>query len=186
VPQKGFSFLDLVKKRRSVRKFQDKKVDRELLTTCVEAARLAPSAENVEPWRFLIIDDPEAKENLCRHAFTGIFSATRWAAKAPVIIVLLSELEILANRIGRQITGLNYYLIDMGIAGEHFVLQAQELGLGTCWIGWFSGRGVRKALKLPRKYRPIGLLALGYPDVPAVKEKKRRSLNEICWFNEVK
>jgi nitroreductase len=186
VPQKAFKFLDLVKKRRSVRKFQDKKIDQDLLRTCVEAARLAPSAENVEPWRFLIIDDPELKEKFCQHAFTGVYSATRWAAKAPVIVVLLAELDILANRIGSKITGLNYYLIDMGISGEHFVLQAQEFGLGTCWIGWFSGRGVRKVLNLPRKYRPVGLLAVGYPDVPAFKEKNRRSLDDICWFNEVK
>ena len=178
--------MDLVATRRSVRRFQGKKVDRHLLQQCVEAARLAPSAENVEPWRFLIVDDPELKDKLCQQAFSGIYSATRWAAKAPVIVVLLAELDILANRIGRQITGVDFYLIDLGIGGEHFVLQARELGLGTCWIGWFSSRGVRKALKLPRKYRPVELIAVGYADVAVFKEKQRRSLADICWFNEVK
>ena len=178
------NFMDLVRSRRSVRKFRPDVIDRSLLLQCVEAARLAPSAENVEPWRFLIVDDPEVKSRLCRHAFTGIYTASRWAAKAPVLVVLFSQLDILANRIGRQITGIHYHLIDIGIAGEHFVLQAQELGLGSCWIGWFSPRGVRKAFGTPRRYRPISMLALGYPDVTWFKEKQRRPLEEICWFNQ--
>ncbi len=177
--------MDLVKKRRSVRRWKDKKVDRDVLKQCVEAARLAPSAENVQPWRFLIIDDETVKNKLAKHAFTGVYMATRWAAKAPVIVVLLAELDILANRIGKQVTGINYYLLDLGIAGEHFVLQAGELGLGTCWIGWFSSRGVRKALNLPKKYRPVELFAVGYPDVDKFKHKRRRSLEEICRFNKV-
>jgi len=179
--EKGF--MGLVRARRSVRKFRPDVIDRSILKTCVEAARLAPSAENVEPWRFLIVDDPEIKSKLCDSAFSGVYRVTRWASAAPVLVVLLGRLDILANRIGRQITGLDYYLIDIGIAGEHFVLQAQELGLGSCWIGWFSGRGVRKALGLPRRYKPVALLAVGYPDVTRFKDKKRRSLDEICWFN---
>ncbi|MBN1998458.1 nitroreductase family protein [candidate division KSB1 bacterium] len=177
--------FNLIRQRRSVRRFSSQKIDRDILKQCVEAARLAPSAENVQPWRFLIIDDESVKEKLVQHAFTGVYSATRWAAKAPVIVVLLAELDVLANRIGKQITGINYYLIDMGIAGEHFVLQATELGLGTCWIGWFSARGVRKALNLPKKYRPVELLAVGYPDVDKFKDKRRRTLQEICWFNKI-
>ncbi len=177
------SFLALAQSRRSVRKFQQQPVERDLLLKCVEAARLAPSAENVQPWRFVIVDDPMLKARLVEHAFSGLYRATRWAAKAPVLVVILAELDILANRIGKEITGIHYYLIDIGIAGEHFVLQAQELGLGTCWIGWFSQKGVRKALDLPRKYRPVSMLAVGYPNVIGQREKKRRSLEEICWFN---
>ena len=180
------SIFNIIKSRRSIRKFQKKAVSRDLLTQCVEAARLAPSAENVEPWRFLIIDDPAIKANLCKHAFSGVYSVTRWAAKAPVLVVVLAELDILANRIGKQITGINYYLIDIGIAGEHFVLQAQELGIGTCWIGWFSDKGVKKALNIPKKYRPVSLLAVGYPDTIKLSDKKRRSIDDICWFNTVK
>lgn len=179
------SFSRLVKSRRSIRKFQDRSVERDKIRTCVEAARIAPSAENVEPWRFLIIDDPEVKDQLCQRAFSGVYAATRWAAKAPVIVVILAKLDILANRIGKQIQGTNYYLIDIGIAGEHFVLQAQELGLATCWIGWFSERGVRKALSIPKNYKVVSLLALGYPNIDAIKPKKRLTLEKIIWFNRV-
>ncbi len=180
------SFLTLVKSRRSTRKFQQRRVEREKLLQCIEAVRFAPSAENTQPWRFLIVDEPATKELLAKYAFSGVYSATRWAAKAPVLVVILAKLDILANRLGKQITGLDYYLIDVGIGGEHFVLQAQELGLGTCWIGWFSQKGVRKALHVPRKYRPVSLLAVGYPDVKKYKDKIRKNAKDICRFNDEK
>lgn len=175
--------LDLIKSRSSVRTFADKKVDRDLLLQCVEAARLAPSAENAQPWRYVILDDPEIKSETAKHAFSGIFAATRWAAKAPLLVVIFARLDLIANRLGRLATGIPYYLIDIGISGEHFVLQAQELGLGTCWIGWFSAAGIKKALKTPRSWRPVAMLAVGYPLHTEQREKKRRPLEEICTFN---
>ncbi len=177
-------FLNLVKSRSSVRKFLDKPVPRDLLQHCVEAAHLAPSAENVQPWRYVIVDDLQVKDNLARHAFSGIYRATRWAAKAPVLVVIFAELDILANRLGKQVTGINYYLIDIGISGEHFVLQAQELGLGTCWIGWFSAKGVKKALKAPKHLRPVAMLAVGYSHPQYTRQRKRKPLTDILYFNE--
>jgi nitroreductase len=168
----------------SMRKFQNKAVDRQLIEQCVEAARIAPSAENVQPWRFAIVDDPATKAKLATQAFSGVYRATRWAAKAPVLVVIFAELDILANRLGKQMTGINYYLIDVGIAGEHFVLQAQELGLGSCWIGWFNAKGAKKALKAPRSYRAVEMLALGHPDENYQRTRKRHSINDISFFNE--
>jgi nitroreductase len=179
------SFLQLVQTRRSVRRFLDRPVDRDLILQCVEAARLAPSAENVQPWRFLILDDPETRLKFCKENFTGLYRVTQWAEKAPVLVVMLAQRDILANRIGKQITGIQYYLLDMGIGGEHFCLQAAELGLGTCWIGWFSPRKTQRSLGLPRKYKAVALLALGYPAEGAVRPLKRRNQNEIYWFNKV-
>lgn len=176
-------FLELVRRRRSVRVYEDRPVEREKIITCVEAARLAPSAENVEPWRFVIIDDPELKERVAKEAFSGIYRPTRWAARAPVLVAVLAKLDILANRLGAQVQGTNYYLIDIGIAGEHFVLQAQELGLGTCWIGWFNEKKARKALGIPRSYRLVCFISLGYPAKRTPKPKKRRTLEEILFFN---
>ena len=180
------SFLKLVEKRRSVRRFQDKPVQRDLLRDCVEAARLAPSAENVEPWRFVIVDDPDAKATLANAAFSGVYRATRWAEKAPALVVLLSKKDILANRLGKQITGIHYYLIDIGIAGEHFVLQAADSGLGTCWIGWFDPRKTRKVLDVPASWQPVAMLAVGHPATDKQAEKKRRSLDDILFFNSVR
>jgi nitroreductase len=180
------SFLQLVQSRRSARKYLDKPVEREKILQCIEAARLAPSAENVQPWRFIIIDDPILKNEFSTHAFSGIYSPTRFAAKAPVIIVMLAKLDILANRIGKQIQGINFYLIDSGIAGEHLVLQAQELGLGTCWIGWFNVKKVQKILKIPWHYKIVSLISMGYPEELKTREQKRSALPDIAWFNGFK
>lgn len=178
------AFFNLVQSRSSVRKFQNTPVERERLQQCVQAARLAPSAENVQPWRYFIADDDEVKNRLAQHAFSGIYRPTRWAANAPVLVVIFAELDILANRIGKQMTGIHYYLIDIGISGEHFVLQAQELGLGTCWIGWFSVKGVRKALNAPKHLRPVEMLAIGYPAHNYTRERKRKPLNDMLYYNE--
>jgi nitroreductase len=180
------SFLQLAQSRRSIRKYLDKPVEREKILECIEAARLAPSAENVQPWRFVIIDDPFLKNEFADHAFSGIYSPTRFAAKAPVIIVMLAKLDILANRIGKQIQGIHFYLLDNGIAGEHLVLQAQELGLGTCWIGWFHVKKVRKFLKIPWNYKIVSLISMGYPEPQKARERKRFPLPEIAWFNGFK
>ncbi len=177
------NFLNIVQTRQSVRKYTDRPVEREKLIQCVEAARLAPSAENVQPWHFLIVDDPELKNKLADQAFSGVFRPTLWAKKAPVLVVILATPDILANRIGKQITGIQYYLLDIGIAGEHFVLQARELGLGTCWIGWFNAKGVKKALNIPKKYRPVSILSVGYPETEHIREKKRNTIETICFFN---
>ncbi len=179
------TLMELIRARRSVRRFTEQPVERAVLQQCVEAARLAPSAENVQPWRFLIVDDPAVKAQLAAGAFTGLYRATRWAEKAPVLVVLFAELDILANRLGKGMTGIPYYLIDTGIAGEHFCLQAAELGLGTCWIGWFSPDGLRRALGVPRRLRPVAIFAVGYSAHTNTPEKKRRLAAEICWFNAI-
>jgi nitroreductase len=178
-------FQELVSNRRSVRRYLDKPVERDKLLTCIEAARLAPSAENVQPWRFLIIDDAEVKAKFAAEVFSGIYSFSRFAAKAPVLIVILGRLDIVANRIGRQIQDISYYLIDIGIAGEHLALQAEELGLGTCWIGWFNTRKARKFFRIPRKYKIVSLMAVGYYEKRAAREKNRKSVEEIAWFNRI-
>ncbi|MBA7681320.1 putative NAD(P)H nitroreductase [subsurface metagenome] len=179
-------FIELVRSRRSIRHYLDTPVEREKILTCIEAARLAPSADNVQPWRFLIIDDPDLKAKFAKEVFSGIYFITKFAAKAPVIIVILARLDIIANRIGKQIQNIHYYYIDSGIAGEHIVLQAEELGLGTCWIGWFNPRKARKFLKIPRKYKIVSLMAMGYYEKKPSGEKKRRKLEEIAWFNKIK
>jgi len=180
------TFQSLVRQRRSIRRYLDKPVEREKILVCIEAARLAPSAENVQPWRFLIIDDLDIKKTFAREVFSGIYSFSRFAANAPVLILILARLDIIANRIGKQIQNINFYLIDIGITGEHIVLQAEELGLGTCWIGWFNIRKARKFFKISRKYKIVSIIALGYYEKKPSKERKRKRLEEIVWFNKIK
>lgn len=180
------SVKKIIAQRRSVRRYLDKPIEREKILTCLEAARLAPSADNVQPWRFLVVDDPELKDELANNVFSGIYSVSKFAAKAPVLIMILARLDILANRIGKQIQGVNFYLIDSGIAGEHIVLQAEELGLGTCWIGWFNSRKARKILGIQKKYKIVSFLSMGYYEKKPSREKKRKNLEDIAWFNKIK
>jgi nitroreductase len=178
-------FQELVEGRRSIRRYIDKPVERDKILLCLEAARLAPSADNAQPWRFLVLDDETQKQRFCEDVFSGIYSVTKFAKKAPVLIVILARLNIIAHKIGKQIQDIHFHLLDIGIAGEHIVLQAEELGLGTCWIGWFDTRKARKVLKIPRDYKIISLLSLGYYEQKPSKVKKRRKLDEIVWFNEI-
>ncbi len=176
--------IPVIRRRRSVRKFSDNPVEREKIRLCVEAARLAPSAENVQPWRFIILDDPEIKEAFAKKVFSGIYSHTRWALNSPVLIVMAADINILAHKIGGGLQKIPYHMLDIGIAGEHFILQATELGLGTCWIGWFNLKKAQKFLGLPRSIKVCELIALGYPHKTATRRHKTlKPLETVLHFN---
>ncbi len=105
-----------------------------------------------------------------------------WLEAAPLIIAGCSQLDILANRVGSLITGIEYYQIDLGIAMEHMVLKATELGLGTCWIGWFHEKKIKKILEIPQTIKIIALLGVGYPkEEDITPAKKRKPLEEIFY-----
>lgn len=178
-------FQRLVAERRSIRRYIDKPVEREKILTCIDAARLAPSADNAQPWRFLVLDDADLRQRFCDEVFTGIYAISKFAKRAPVLIVILARLNIIAHRVGKQIQDIHFHLLDIGIAVEHIVLQAEELGLGTCWIGWFNIRKARKTLNIPREYKIVSLLSLGYYEQRPTRRKKRKQLDEIVWFNAI-
>jgi nitroreductase len=179
-------FGALVQKRRSIRKYIDRPVEREKIMKCIEAARLAPSAENAQPWRFVVLDDPALRERVGKEAFSGIYFPTKFALNAPVLVVVLAKLGLLADRIAAHLQKCQFYLIDIGCAVEHFALQAAELDLGTCWIGWFNGKKVKQALKIPDRYHVVAMLAMGYTDGWPERERSRKAIEEIAWFNEIK
>lgn len=176
-------FLELVKKRRSIRSFSPQPVEREKIELCLEAARLAPSACNGQPWRFLVFDDPEQKAALCRAAASGIYRTSGFISRAPAVIAALSTRgKTLPNLAGR-FQGKHYPLIDLGIAVEHIVLQAVEFGLGTCWVGWFNEPAVRKLLGLSKGEKPIALIPIGYPADGEGTPTPRKKREEIAAFN---
>ena len=178
------SLLDLMKHRKSVRNFLNRPVEREKIAMCLEAARLAPSACKSQPWKFVVVDEPSLKTKLCDVAFKGIYSITSFCKTAPVIVVVISEKSRFIARVGGMFRGTKYYLIDIGIACEHFVLQAEELGLGTCWIGWFNEKRVKSALNIPQHKKIDILIALGYYDGKKLKSgHSREPLGKITSFN---
>lgn len=173
---------DLIQKRQSLRKYSSKSIPRELIDQCIEAARLAPSACNSQPWSFIIVDDEKIKNELVEKAFSGIYSMNEFAKKAPVIVVVITERSRFAAKLGGAFRGVQYNLIDIGIACEHLVLQAEELGIGTCWLGWFNEKAVKKVLSLPKSSKIDIIISMGYPETSIIKNKNRRSLDEIRKF----
>lgn len=172
-------FGNLIKKRQSDRRYDvTRQVDRQLILQCLEAARLAPSACNSQPWKFVAVDRPDLLQQMAEAA-AGM-GMNRFAAEAPVIVAVVLEKMNLTARIGSVIKDKEYSLLDVGIAVEHFCLQAAELGLGTCILGWFDEKKVKKLLGVDRRRIPL-LITLGYP-AGGTRPKSRKTLDEMsCW-----
>jgi nitroreductase len=179
------AFHDLVASRASVRRFDpERPVSDEHLAAILEAARLAPSAENAQPWRFVIVRDPSVRMRLVGEAFSGIYLRSR-RIDSPIYLALCG-VRGAVDLAGRVLGHASYTFTDCGIAGEHVVLAAAELGLGTCWIGWFDRRRARKVLGVPAGADIVSLIALGWPSGPARAtrlEKRRKPLSEIAWLD---
>lgn len=173
-------FLDLVKLRQSDRKYIDKPVARELIGSCLEAARLAPSACNSQPWKFVVVDSPELLPDIA-DAAAGM-GMNKWAKEAPVIVAVVLEKMNLTARIGSVIKDKEYSLLDVGIAIEHFCLQAAELGLGTCIMGWFDEKRVKKLLGIKNRRVPL-LISLGY-SAADTRNKSRKKLEDMSSWNK--
>ncbi|MEA1912635.1 MAG: nitroreductase family protein [candidate division WOR-3 bacterium] len=177
-------FLELVKKRRSIRAYSDKSLKREDILKCLEAARLAPSACNAQPWKFVIVVDKDLISKIAQKTLHSIYSFNRFIENAGALICVVSEKEGLKRYVGKRIMGTDYYLIDIGIACEHLVLQATELGIGSCWIGWFDERRLKDILNVPEKKRVAVIIALGYTKKPSTTCSSRKKLERIISFNE--
>ncbi|OGS13080.1 MAG: hypothetical protein A2234_09530 [Elusimicrobia bacterium RIFOXYA2_FULL_58_8] len=176
------TFLALAAARRSIRKYTAAPVAREKLEICLEASRLAPSACNAQPYRFIVIDEPGLKEKFCAGVFAGVYSACKFAAAAPVMVAVVSDTGKLSAWLGNQVQDTNFRLVDIGIAAEHFVLAACEQGLGTCWLGWFDAKAAARALGLGAGKKVEVLLSVGYPDeTPA--PRKRKTIKEFAGYN---
>lgn len=180
------NFLDLVKKRQSVREYQNKPVEREKIERCLQAAQLAPSAVNSQSWYFIVIDEPALKNDIAKKTFSRIVSFNRFSLQAPVLIVVVSEHSGIVNKIGEKIKNTNFNLINIGIAVEHICLQAVEEGLGTCILGWFDKKGVKDILKIPASKKVDLIITLGYSASPEIRPKKRKKLDEIRNYNQYK
>jgi len=178
------NFQELIHERQSVRKYRDKPVEKEKIDKLIEAVHVAPSACNSQPWKLVIVDEPELKNKVANATFNKAISFNKFAVEAPVIAVLVIEKAKPIAQIGGLIKNQEYPEYDIGIAAAHFCLQAAELGLGTCMMGWFDEKKIQQLLNIPKK-RKIGLvITLGYPTEDYKQRKKnRKPLDEICGFN---
>ena len=162
--------FEAIQRRKSIREFEDTAVPRETLQKLLEAARLSPSAKNIQPWHFIVVTDAEKRKALSK----GLFA--KFLKNSPSVIVLC----------GDEIASPDWYIVDVALAGENMVITATDEGLGTCWVGSFDEKEVKSLLYIPDKLRVVALLAVGYAKEKVSVTRKilnlvrrRKTLSEI-------
>jgi nitroreductase len=162
------SLIDLILSRRSIRNYENKDIPEEVLQQILEAGRQAPSAANRQPIRFVVVTDHDILKNLCDRLIT------RFVKAAPVAIAGCADVKSF-------LTG-KWAVVDTTIAMQNMVIAAWALGIGSCWIGACNEEKVRKLLKIPDKWKFVGLLTLGYP-AEQPKPRKKKQFEELFNFN---
>jgi nitroreductase len=166
---------EAIETRKSVRAYESKPVPNDALMRVLEAAHLAPSASNLQPWHFVVVTDAEKRKKLSEGRFASFL------VEAPVVIVGCGDPK----------TSPRWYMVDVAIALENIVLAATSEGLGTCWVGSFDEEKVKQMLKIPEDYRIVALLTVGYSrergDLTrklAYLVKRRKDLTKIVSYEE--
>jgi len=154
--------------RRSVRAYRPAEVEEEKLKKILEAARLSPSASNRQDWRFIVVRNTETRKRLAKAAFGQFF-----VGEAPVVIVACGTEPKTTMACGQPT-----HTVDVSIACAFMILEAYELGLGTCWVGAFNEGEVKKALEIPEPVRVVAVIPLGYPDEDP-SQRTRKDLDQI-------
>ncbi len=174
------TFKELLLRRQSDRKYTSQKVEEEKVLACLEAARLSPSACNSQPWSYVVIDqEPMLSQAQKKIATMGM---NRFIKQVPCLIAIVLEKANFTASIGSVIKDKEYPLLDIGIAANNICMQATELGLGTCILGWFDEKAIKHIIDVPENKRIPLIIALGYP-ATITRKKIRKPLKEIVHFN---
>ncbi len=169
---------EVLRNRRSVRKYSSEDVSADKLEKVLEAARIAPSWSNKQCWKFIVVRDPEKKKNLAESMPENNPARKAVGETAPVVLVLCAD----PTASGKQ-DDKEYYLLDAGLAMQQLILAAYAEGLGTCWVALFDEKKARPVCAVPENYRVVALTPLGVPEKQP-SEKPRKDLNEIVYAEE--
>ena len=174
-----------IENRRSVRKYSDKKLEREKLFKVLDSARLAPSGSNTQPWNFIVVEADETKKKIAAADHNQ-----QWMLTAPVFIVCVADISC------RITSNSNMYIDeespepevkmiirDTAVAIEHILLEAESLGLSTCWTGWFAQKDMRHVLNIPDDKYVCGVITIGYGD-ESPAQRPRREMNDIIRYEK--
>jgi nitroreductase len=169
------NFKELAKRRYSVRSYQSRPVENDVLSNIVETALLAPSAVNFQPWSFVIVTDPDllGKLHECYHR--------DWFKSAPACIVAIGDHN---KGWHRPTDDKDYTEIDVVIAIDYLMLAATDAGLGTCWVCHFNTEKCADLFNLPQNFEPVALIPVGYPLSDNFPDKKRKSLEQVVYWNK--
>ncbi len=174
-------FSELILKRQSDRIYAPQPVAREHILQCLEAARMAPSACNSQPWKFVVVDEPSLLKQVSDAAI-GL-GMNKFTAQVPVLVAVVQENMNLSAKAGSLVKEKDYSMMDIGMAVENFCLQAADLGLGTCIMGWFDEKRIKEILGVPHSRRVQLLISLGHP-AGQTRVKSRKPLKEISSWNK--
>lgn len=156
---------EVIWQRKSIRQFRPDPVAPELFERILEAGTRAPSGGNMQPWEFVVIDDPAVRQAVVEATYSGYYSGPgnpqSWILGAPILIVVCCDFRRTAARYGAD--GARWASLDVAAAIENMMLAAVGAGLGSCWVGGFRETEVSRVLGLPEGVRPLGLLPIGYP-----------------------
>ncbi len=177
------NFEELLLSRQSDRKYEQRAVEKEKIEKCLRAVRLTPSACNSQPWTFVVVDEPEKLRKVQKAAAN--LGLNRFAPQVPVMVAVVLEKANLTASFGSVIKDKEYPLLDIGMAANNFCMQAAELGLGSCMIGWFDEKKVKEVLDIPSGKRVPLLIALGY-SAARQREKIRKPMDKIRRYNSYK
>jgi len=175
-------FLKVIQNRQSDRSYVTKPVEKDKIQRIIEAGRLAPSACNAQPWKFIIVNDQDLKYKIADCTSTKILGINHFTKQAPIHIVIVEEKANFTSSAGSLIKDKHFPLIDIGITAQNICLQAEAEGLGTCMIGWFDEKKVKKLLNIPGSKRVPLIITLGYP-AGEKREKRRKDIDQIVEYN---
>lgn len=177
--------IEAIRERRSIRKYKADKIKDEDILQIIEAARLAPSGSNTQPWKFIIIKDEATKKKIVE-----VDHKQKWMLTAPVFIVCVSDIRTRIEDVDLESfledspqPELKLVIRDTAIAISYMLLEAQHLKLGTCWTGWYEQEKMRKVLELPEYLYVSGVITLGYADEKP-EMRPRKSLDEIVRYEK--
>ena len=174
--------MDIIKERRSIRKYQDKEVEESPLNKILESVQWSPSWANTQCWEVIVVKDPDIKEPLQGTLIKN--PATKAMVQAPVVLVLCGKLKSSGYYNGQVTTKFgDWFMFDLGIATQNMCLTAYDLGLGTVIVGLFDHNKVKGILGVPEDYEVVTMIPLGYP-AKDPEAPKRRTINEFTHYEK--
>lgn len=175
-------FLTLASSRQSDRAYDpDRPVEREKLERMLQAASMAPSACNAQPWKFIVVDEPELKNKVADATSNRILGLNHFTKQAPVHILIVEEKVNLSSGFGGWVKDKTFSMIDIGIAAAHICLAAEDEGLGSCILGWFNEEKIRNLLNIPAGKRVVLDIVIGYSKQPKCTKKRKERAKTISY-----
>jgi nitroreductase len=176
------SFLELAQLRQSDRSFDTEKVIEQVkLDKILEAGRLAPSACNSQPWKFIVVKNPDKRMKIADACASKVLGMNHFSKQAPVQLVLVEEASNFTSRFGGFVKQIHYPHLDLGIVASHICLAAEDEGIGSCMLGWLNEKKIRDILDIPSGKKIVLVILLGYSK-QTKREKKRKSLTDIVSY----